>query len=140
MNLIPLCIARLSVDPPFQFGTTPTGQRSMSDIREAVFEGDRLNAVKIGSSAADWLILARDVGSIDVRMALRTDDGVLIGLRYWGKLDVADRANRTSRVAATFDTGDPRYAWLARMQVVGKSRLERDGVHWTVHYDFWELA
>ena len=139
MELVPLCTARLEVDPPLQFGRTPTGQRSMSDIRGAVFEGERLRGQKAGASAADWLILAGDVGAIDVRMAIRTDDGALIGLRYWGKLDVSDTANRTSRVAATFDTGDPRYAWLARIQAVGKSRLERDGDRWTVLYDFYEL-
>lgn len=139
MELVPLCTARLEVDPPLQFGVTPTGQRSMSDIRHAVFSGERLSAEKVGASAADWLVLAGDIGSIDVRMALRTHDGALIGLRYWGKLDLADRANRTSRVAATFDSGDPRYHWLTRLQAVGKSRLERDGQYWTVHYDFYEL-
>ena len=139
MELIPLCTARLEVDPPLQFGDTPTGQRSMSDIRSAVFTGERLRAEKAGTSAADWLILAGDIGAIDVRMALRTEDGALVGLRYWGKLDVSDPANRTSRVAATFDTGDPRYAWLARIQAVGKWRLHRDGDRWTVHYDFYEL-
>lgn len=139
MQLIPLCTARFEVDPPLQFGRTPTGQRSMSDIRGAVFEGERLRGEKAGASAADWLILAGDIGTIDVRMAIRTHDDALIGLRYWGKLDVADRANRTSRVAATFDTGDPRYAWLARLLVVGASRLERDGDNWTVHYEFHEL-
>ncbi len=139
MELIPLCTARFEVDPPLQFGRTPTGQRSMSDIRSAVFEGERLRGEKAGASAADWLILAGDIGTIDVRMAIRTHDGALVGLRYGGKLDVADVANRASRVAATFDTGDPRYAWLARIQAVGKSRLERDGDNWTVHYDFYEL-
>ncbi len=139
MQLIPLCTARFDVDPPLQFGKTPTGQRSMSDIRGAVFEGERLRGVKAGTSAADWLILAGDIGTIDVRLAIRTHDDALIGLRYWGKLDVADRANRTSRVAATFDTGDERYAWLARILAVGASRLERNGDNWTVHYDFYEL-
>ena len=139
MELVPLCTARFEVDPPLQFGRTPTGQRSMSDIRSAIFEGDRLRGEKAGASAADWLILAGDVGTIDVRLAIRTHDGALVGLRYWGKLDVADVTDRTSRVAATFDTGDPRYAWLARLQAVGKSRLERHGDRWTVHYDFYEL-
>jgi hypothetical protein len=139
MELIPLCTARFEVDPPIQFGRTASGQRSMSDIRSAVFEGERLRGEKVGASAADWLILSGDVGLIDVRMAIRSHDDALIGLRYWGKLDVADVNNRVTRVAATFDTGDPRYSWLARIQAVGKSRLERRGDHWTVHYDFFEL-
>lgn len=138
MELVPLCTARFEVDPPFQFGTTPTGQRSQSDIRSAVFEGDRLRATLVGA-ASDWLILAGDVGTIDVRMTLRTDDDALIGLRYTGKLDVSDAGNRTSRVAASFETGHDRYRWLSRIQAVGKSRLERRGQEWTVHYDFYEL-
>ncbi|WP_174273493.1 DUF3237 domain-containing protein [Sphingomonas bacterium] len=138
MELIPLCTARFDVDPPIQFGRTPTGQRSQSDIRGATFEGDRLRATLAGT-ASDWLILAGDIGTIDVRMALRTDDGALIGLRYTGKLDVSDPADRASRVAATFETGDERYLWLSRIQAVGKSRLERNGQEWSVHYDFYEL-
>jgi hypothetical protein len=138
MELIPLCTARFKVDPPLQFGKTPTGQRSQSDIRGAVFEGDRLRATLAGT-ASDWLHLSGDIGSIDVRMALRTDDGALIGLRYTGKLDVSDPDDRASRVAATFETGDSRYLWLSRIQAVGKSRLERKGQEWTVHYDFYEL-
>ena len=138
MELVPLCTARFEVDPPIQFGKTPTGQRSQSDIRSAVFEGERLRATLAGS-ASDWLILAGDIGTIDVRMPLRTHDGALIGLRYTGRLDVSDPINRVSRVAAIFDTGDERYRWLTRLQAVGKSRLERHGQEWVVHYTFFEL-
>ena len=138
MELVPLCTARFEVDPPIQFGRTATGQRSQSDIRSAVFEGPRFRATLAGT-ASDWLILAGDIGTIDVRMALRTDDGALVGLRYTGRLDVSDPARRTSRVAATFDTGDERYRWLSRLQAVGKSVLERRGQEWSVRYDFWEL-
>lgn len=138
MELVPLCIARFEVDPPIQFGRTSTGQRSQSDIRSAIFEGERFRATLAGT-ASDWLILAGDIGTIDVRMALRTDDGALVGLRYTGKLDVSDPENRTSRVAATFETGDERYRWLSRIQAVGKSLLERRGQEWTVRYDFYEL-
>jgi hypothetical protein len=138
MELIPLCIARLEVDPPIQFGRTPTGQRSQSDIRSATFEGERFRATLVGT-ASDWLILAGDIGTVDVRMALQTHDGARIGLRYTGKLDVADPENRASRVAATFETGDERYRWLSRTLTVGKSVLERRGQEWTVRYDFYEL-
>lgn len=138
MQLVPLCTARFDVAPPIQFGRTPTGQRSQSDIRSATFEGERLRATLAGT-ASDWLILNGDIGTIDVRMALRTDDGALLGLRYTGRLDVADPANRCSRVAGLFDTGDERYLWLTRLQIVGKSRLERLGQEWIVSYQFYAL-
>ncbi|MBV1686453.1 DUF3237 domain-containing protein [Novosphingobium sp. G106] len=138
MNLIPLCAARFDVDPPIQFGRTPTGQRSQSDIRGVVFEGERLRATLAGT-ASDWLVLNGDIGTIDVRMALKTHDGALLGFRYSGRLDVADPANRCSRVAGLFDTGDERYRWLTRSQIVGKSRLERNGQEWIVSYQFYEL-
>lgn len=138
MELVPICTARLEVDPPIQFGRTPTGVRSQSDIRKAVFEGERFSAILAGAGS-DWLVLSGDIGTIDVRMALITHDGALVGLRYTGKLDVADPESRVSRVAATFETGDERYLWLSRVQAVGKSQLERRGQEWTVHYKFWEL-
>lgn len=138
MELVPLCTARFEVDPPVQFGRTPTGQRSQSDIRSATFEGERLRATLAGT-ASDWLILTGDIGTIDVRMALRTDDGALLGFRYGGRLDVADPKNRVSRVAGIFETGDERYQWLTRLQIVGKSKLERFGQEWVVSYQFYAL-
>lgn len=138
MELVPLCTARLEVGPPIQFGATPTGQRSQSDILSATFEGERLRG-RLAGSASDWLILGGDIGLVDVRLPIETHDGARIGLRYTGKLDVSDRQNRVSRVAASFDTGDERYLWLSRIQAVGKSTLERRGQDWTVHYVFWEL-
>jgi hypothetical protein len=48
----------------------------------------------LAGTASDWLILTGDIGTVDVRMALRTYDGALIGLRYIGKLDVSDPNNR----------------------------------------------
>lgn len=138
MKLVPLCTARFDVDAPIQFGKTPTGQRSQSDIRGATFEGERLRATLAGT-ASDWLIKNGDIGTIDVRMALKTDDGALLGFRYSGRLDVSDSANRCSHVAGVFDTGDDRYAWLTRLQIVGKSRLERIGQEWVVSYEFFSL-
>lgn len=138
MELIPLCTARFEVNPPLQFGRTPTGQRSQSDIKSAIFEGERFCATLAGS-ASDWLILSGDIGTIDVRMALRTHDDALVGLRYTGKLDVSDPEHRVSRIAATFETGDERYRWLSRIQAVGKSVLQRHGQAWTVQYAFFEL-
>ena len=138
MELVPLCTFELSVEPPLQFGKTPTGQRSMSDISDVKVTG-RITGRKVGTSAADWLVLNGDIGIVDVRLVLETDDGVLIGVRYGGKLDVSDPANRASRVSVNFDTGDERYRWLARAFVVGKSRLERHGDNsWTVYYDMFE--
>lgn len=128
LELIPLCTATVTPVLAADLGETPAGQRLMVTIREAVWEGERLKArLKEGAVAADWMIVSGDgVGLIDIRLTLETHDGALIYVEYQGRRDIAQVRQGIDApvyIAPRFETSDERYAWLNRIQAVGKGTV-----------------
>ena len=105
-------------DDQFVIANGPKGSRVVAEVDDVTFEGDRLNARMVGTSAADWLTLAPDAsyGTLDVRFTLKTDDDVFLYVEYAGRIDL-----KTGRVAAAplFQCGDERYDWLNRALFIG---------------------
>jgi hypothetical protein len=77
------------------------------------------------------------MGTLDIRETIRTDDGAIIFVQYQGKLDLSKGMQfpMTAYVAPRFETGDERYAWLNRIQAVGKGTLNED---LSVDYEWYE--
>lgn len=140
IELVPLCTIEVDVAPPHDIGTTPAGARSVGDITGAKVSGERLNGELAGSAAADWMIRSGDLGIIDVRMTLRTDDNALIFVEYGGRLDLSSpQTGIVAYVAPVFETGDERYAWLNRIQAVGKGTLSLSATGARIHYELYEV-
>uniref|UniRef100_UPI0035C9D5C7 DUF3237 domain-containing protein n=1 Tax=uncultured Sphingomonas sp. TaxID=158754 RepID=UPI0035C9D5C7 len=141
LNLVPLCTAVVDVAPTLSIGDTPAGARSVSDIRSVTIEGERVQASLAGGAAADWMVRAEDLGLVDVRMTVRTHDDALIYITYGGRLDLSRPGEGITVVAAPlFETGDARYAWLNRIQAIGKGKLtigaDRSA---RIDYEFYEV-
>lgn len=136
IELVPLCTAVVEVAPPHAVGAA----RSIGEIRSVTLEGERMRATLAGAAAADWMTISGAVGTIDVRMTLRTDDDALVYVQYGGRLNLADRANGFhALVAPVFETGDERYAWLNAVQAVGKGRLIPGPDGTRIEYEFHEV-
>ena len=134
IEAIPLATAELRVGGVHNVGATPRGLRIIAEVSEARFQGERFNAKQVGA-AADWSVTRPDgVTEVDVRITLQTDDGALVLLRYQGTLD-ARRGDYPILSFMRFETGEERYAWLNRVQAVGKGRVT-GGV---VRYEVFEL-
>ena len=112
----------------------PQGTRTIVQVVGGRFEGPRLKA-SVQTPAGDWITNRAD-GSyrLDVRLTLKTDDGALILVTYNG-IGQTTTAGASLRIAPLFETGDPRYVWLTRLQAVGVG--ERVGT--TVQYDIYAL-
>jgi hypothetical protein len=109
-------------------GETPAGTRTIVEVTGLVVEGARLHAHLHGQPAGDWLTQGPDgTATLDVRATVETDDGALIHLRYSGR-SARTPENPHNYVAAIFETGDPRYAWLNQIQAVGKGLRVGDRV------------
>lgn len=83
----------------------------------------------MGAAAADWLLTGPEgTGSLDVPVTLRTDDGGIIFVQYYGRSDVSRGLElpATIYVAPRFETGDERYVWLNRIQALGKGSVQED--------------
>lgn len=109
-------------------------------------EGPRI-AGSILPSAGDWMLARGDgVVMIDVRIAIRTDDGAQIFVAYAGyrsaSAAVEARIRRGEHVRAdemymrttpVFETADPRYDWLTRTVVVGVGEWVGTGPRYQLH-------
>ena len=140
IELVPLCTVVIDLAPSLVVGTGPAGDRSVGEIRGAIAQGDRLTATLAGPAAADWLVRTGTTGVIDARMTLRTHDDALIFVQYGGRLDLSDpAAGITAYVAPVFETGDARYAWLNKVQAVGKGKLSLGAAGAELSYEFYEI-
>ena len=110
----------------------PQGTRTIVQINGGRFDGPRLKA-SVQTPAGDWITNRAD-GSyrLDVRMTLKTDDGALILATYNG-IGQTTPAGASLRAAPLFETGDPRYTWLTRLQAVAVGERVGTDVKYAVY-------
>jgi hypothetical protein len=141
IELVPLCALQVQLKPPIEVGAGCAGTRLIIEVASIQVKGDRLRAEMMGASVADWLLIGPDgTGTLDVRATLRTDDGAIIFMQYKGKVD-SDLSQGlqlpvTVYVAPRFETRDERYAWLNRLQAVGKGIAHED---LSLDYEWYEV-
>lgn len=114
--------------------------RRVGIIQGGHFEGDRLSG-KVLDSGNDFQTVRNDcVTNVDVRMILRTDDGVNITMKYTGvragddevikRLDSGQAVSPSEyylRISPTFETSSPKYDWLNNVVCVGTGHREAAG-------------
>jgi hypothetical protein len=128
----PLFVMRLVVPRVISIGATPGAFRRLGVVSGGAFEGERLSG-EVLDGGNDWLDLRDDRSTtLDVRLALRTNDGALIAMTYrgvrHGPADVLARIDRGEevdpqsyyfRVSPMFETASETYGWLNRIVAVG---------------------
>ena len=121
-------------------GATPAGLRRIAPVTGGSFVGERLNG-EVLPGGNDWVLNRADgVMVIDVRLTLKTDDGVLIYLSYQGRfLASSDAMERFAQgvpldpseyslaMVARFECGNPRYDWLNNVVAVGTGERTATG-------------
>ncbi len=106
----------------------PAGDRGVYDIVDGSFEGPRLRG-QVLPSGGDWVLRTAAVSRLDVRMLLKTDDGVIIPFRYAGSASRRDDAVRLE-IAGHFEAPEGPYAWLNAIQAFGLGAYGVDGVRY----------
>lgn len=138
IELIPLCTAQLTVRPPLDAGRGPSGRALIGEIASARFSG-RIEGSMAGTSSADWLRITPDGLFLPaIHLAIRTDDGALLLMRYAGSFRREQGQPATVLVTASFETGDERYRWLTELQIVGKGQLSAQAD--ATSYEFYQLS
>ncbi len=133
LRLRPLFILLLEVQPAINVGNTPGVDRRIGIISGGRFEGERLSGTVL-PGGSDWQAVRPGDGAwmLDVRIALKTDDGAIIGMPYrgirHGPKEVLEKIARYEPVKATdyylrisgfFETASEKYAWLNGVIAVG---------------------
>jgi len=115
-------------------------------------EGPRIKG-RILAPTADWLrTMPGGALRVDARMSIATDDGAQIHVQYGGVIAIAPTdfarmvAGGTLRAAEmyfvtapTFQTADPRYAWLNQVQAIGKAVALKGGEGGYVRYEVFAV-
>lgn len=149
MELRPLMTLRATLETPVNFGPGQIGNRIFFGVKSGTVDGERLSADLL-PGGGDWLVVGEPGwGRLDIRAQIRTHDGAPIYLSYSGWLEInakveaalasGDETEHTDqyyRVAAMFETGDERYAWLNRIIALGKGRIINRGVEVTF-FEVW---
>lgn len=141
MKLEHLMDYEAQLKPGVAVGRGPLGNRTFAEVTAGEFSGPRLKG-KLLSGGGDWILVDdQGIGNVDVRLIFQTDDGAHIYVQYLGTLEMNEKviAAVTSggetefgdtyfMVAARFETGDERYAWLNSKVCVCQGRIKQGGV------------
>ena len=141
IELVPLCTIRVQLKPPIVVGAGCAGTRVIFELASVQLKGDRLRAEMMGAAAADWQLIGPEgTATLDVRAALRTDDDAIIFMQFYGKSpqDALQGLQPPATIYVTprFEAGDERYAWLNRIQAVGKGTVDED---LSLDYEWYEV-
>src|SRR6266404_115961 len=89
-NLEHLLSFTVKIAEPEVIGPVPEGLRVNGYITGGEVTGPRISG-KLRPVGGDWLTIRKDgVAILDVRATIETHDEALIGLSYWGILDMGD--------------------------------------------------
>jgi hypothetical protein len=137
ITLVPLCTMTLMLGKAVDAGNTAAGHRMAAEITSATVSG-RLNGGLAGAGSSDWFTVGPG-GLIlpDVRLAIQTDDGAMVLIRYAGRLRYVPGRESVAFTAPVFETGDPRYQWLNAVQAVGKGIMS--AALSRIDYELYEL-
>lgn len=140
------------LEPAFELGGTPEGNRLIINAVGGAFEGPRLSATVL-PNGGDWArIRPNGSGAIDVRGLLRTADGALLFLRFEGRFlipphifgdvfapkdeNTVDPSKYYFRITPYFETSSKLYEWMNNIVVVGIGSFGRG----SVSYELFEIA
>jgi hypothetical protein len=136
LTLVPLATMTAVLRAPLVLKDTPAGSRWIFEVESGSFAGERITARLKGQANGDWLTVGPEgTGTLDVRALMETDDGALVFVLYNGRVDLSAGLGAPLYSTPRFETGDPRYLWLNKIQAVGKGRLDGQ----TLTYDVYEL-
>jgi hypothetical protein len=139
IEMVPLCTMRVQLKPAIEVGTGPMGTRLIFEVESLKFDGDRFSGEMVGSASGDWMLVGPEgTATLDIRATFRTHDGAIVFGEYHGRMDASQGLEppMTFYVTPRFETGDERYAWLNRIQAVGKGVIHEA---LTIDYEWYEL-
>jgi hypothetical protein len=140
-----LCDMRVRLAAP-QIIQTPRGT-----LANYIGQGGRLNGPRLNGEflpgSADWVVMGTDgISRLDIRGAIRTDDGALIYFESKGiaKLPADGRkrlakgerlpfAETYLRTTPKLETSDERYLWLNELVLVGHNEFAPGSIDFRIY-------
>jgi hypothetical protein len=124
INFRPLMVLRLETLPTQEIGSTPAGTLTIFPVIGGSFEGERLRGQVLAGGGDQVTAHGDGTFTLDLRVTLETEDGVLIHMTFTG---VRDDANHYFHTVPRFETAAPKYAFLNRLLAVGSGEIRAEG-------------
>jgi hypothetical protein len=133
IDLVPLGTLTMTMGDSDLLPHSPLNTRVIVEFTDIRWEGERLRGTRKGP-AGDWLSVGPDdTATLDFRFAIKTHDGALVYVQGNGRTDAKTFASGGECwFTPRFETGDPRYAWLNKVQAVAKGSAARKVVTFEV--------
>ncbi|WP_392544235.1 DUF3237 domain-containing protein [Oryzobacter telluris] len=137
-------------ETPVEMGATPYGRRRVVNIAGGRVSGPHLNGEILRTGQDSALIRNDGVFEHDVRMMLRLNPSELVRVTYWGRWHstelerllrregTLDDIDSYLRIAVSFETASPTFAWLNTIVAVGIGR-PRMGTTSGIVYEIHEV-
>ena len=106
MQLAHLFQMKATVAAPIEIGPMPIGTRRIFNATGGRFEGERLRGDVLPGGGEWFLDAGEGFGQVDVRLMLKTDDGVHIYLRYSGVMDFNEVVGAKLAAGKSTEYGD----------------------------------
>lgn len=145
-------IGRLTVIPSTrdEFENGPHGTRGVANFAATTWEGDVINATMLWGNGC-YTTGPDGTWEPEIRLMMRTDDGALIFLNYWARMNrkkLMDKEIPGPFLAGRIETNAPKYQWLNETHVVGEgfftAQFDKHGKHSTgnviMAYDMYALV
>lgn len=137
--------AHVDLEPAQVVGQTPMGMRQIYIVKGGTLEGPKLKGTVL-PGGGDWATIRPDGAlQLDVRAAAKLDDGPTIYVYYlgilFGQQDTIMRAlsgediplsDYYFYISPMFQTGAPEYDWLNRTVAIGRGKVVKSGVEYSV--------
>lgn len=123
-------LMELSLDVDAQLDA---GHTSIAPVTGGTFGGPRLQGT-VRDGGADWITQVSGHSSLDVRITLDTDDGVIIYMSYTGVVRPGENGLYW-RVRPIFQTASEKYDWLNHIVCIGKNKQ----IPGKVAYDIFQI-
>ena len=118
LTLKPLGRIIVDVLRSHDFDDGPKGTRSVSDFERVTWEGSVIRAQSLWANGT-YTTGATQISEPEIRVLFETDDGAMIFLHYWCRLDMTRLDIQGPLLSGRIETNDERYAWLNETHVVG---------------------
>jgi hypothetical protein len=140
-----LCDMEVELEPAQLIGT-PVGTRMTFVAKGATITGAKLNG-DVLPGGGDWLLVGDDqVGRVDIRATIRTEDSALIHYTAAGIIQIPpDGLERLAngeripfeesyiRTTPRFETSDERYSWLNGIVAVAYNELSKNHIDYRMY-------
>lgn len=120
-------------------GRMDPGVRQLYVVRGGSVTGDRINGEVLAGGGDNMLLDPGNLGHIDARITWKTDDGAIIYVQYYGRVEPTEASRNAFQsgkglpfgkihhiTQPLFECGHPDYQWLNRTVAIAEGRVADD--------------